>query len=800
MFDMNADLLIVVFVLILSVISYQLTPIFTTIYIRKAILHPQPIILLLLSMALGFLFWLTHTLAILSIHLPISLNQPIFYFLINYILCCLAAYFSIKTSSIQSMTLMSYIAAGFGMSIGIILIDFIGYAILFHDAIDIKPLLVLFAFFLSVTFSFSALRLLLIALEDGLLNHRRARVYRTAGSIIGGISLAGIPYTVMTSVLDFQFIDGHGYQYLYPFLFVVSLNMILAFIPDLYSQTMIIEQSEKITENEERFRSLFHHSPDGVISTDLNGTITSVNKVAKELTQLEENELIGLSFLTLLNDSEHKKALIYFAEIVKGEFSENELSVAIRRKHGETRDVLITAVRQMVNHRVEGIYGVVKDITESKKAQDRINYLAFHDELTGLSNRRFFVQKLSELKAQKKPFTIMNLDFDRFKRLNDLFGHAFGDLVLVKIAERLSAILPENSILSRLGGDEFSIILLNEKIHIASEIANDIVHHFRFPMKIRENDCLVTTSIGIANYPLHSQDEEMLMKYADIAMYDVKMNGSNSFGFYKPEMNDKLIEKINLENELRKAIQYQELTVYFQPKFKENLSTVIGAEALVRWKHHEFGFISPAVFIPIAEESGLIFELERFVLSVVARQVRAWEEEKLHFGRISINISHLHLYQEDLVKTIDDILTTYQIRASSLEIEITETAMMNNEREANMKLSKLRTMGIEISMDDFGTGYSSLSYLHKLSIDRLKIDQSFIRDMEQHNDNEAIVSMIISMANHLNLKVIAEGVETKIQKELLAKLGCLEFQGYLGGKPIPAEEFTEMYLTGNHVS
>ncbi|MDR0137038.1 EAL domain-containing protein [Metabacillus idriensis] len=796
MFNLNADLFLMFLVLVQSVISYHLTPVFTTIYSRKT-QDKQPKIIGVLSLTLGFLFWLTHLLAIYSVHLEVTLQQPFLYFLVSYAVCSTIAFFSVRTGGIPSMSSKAYFITGCGMSLGIVLVDFIGYAILFHGQIEVKPLLIFFAVLLSAAFSFSALRLLLIALEDSLVNQRRAKYYRTAGSFIGGVSLAGIPYVIMTSVIDYQLADGGPYHYLLPFLFVFLLNLILTFIPDLYSHTMMNEQSERINEKEERFRSLFHHSPDGVISTDLHGVITSVNKVAAAMTQLPEKNMIGLSFLTLIKESDHQKALFYFSEIVKGDFSENELSVSLQRKNGESLDVLITAVRQVVNHKVVGVYGVVKDVTESKRAQNRINYLAFHDELTGLPNRRFFIQKLSDLKAENQAFAILNLDFDRFKRLNDLFGHAFGDLVLVKIAERLTSVLPEKSILSRLGGDEFSIILLSDDYEAANETANDIVHHFRLPMKIRENDCLVTASIGIAHFPAHSTDAEMLMKFADIAMYDVKMNGSNSFGIYKPEMNDKLIEKIRIENELRKALQYKELSVYFQPKFKENLATVIGAEALVRWKHAELGFISPATFIPIAEETGLIFELERFVLGEVASHVQIWERQNLNFGRVSINISHLHLYQDDLIQTIDEILSSYQIHASSLELEITETAMMDNELEANMKLSKLRSRGIEISMDDFGTGYSSLSYLQKLSIDRLKIDQSFIREMEQHNGNEAIVSMIISMANHLELKVIAEGVETKTQKDLLAKLGCLEFQGYLGGRPIPAEEFSDTYLTGS---
>ncbi|MGP1907179.1 putative bifunctional diguanylate cyclase/phosphodiesterase [Metabacillus sp. JX24] len=795
----NADLLLVLLVMLLSIASYHLAPIFAAIrkYSVKPSFRTNPWIM---SLLLGFMFWLTHVTAVFSAGLPVSEKWFSFYLVLSFCLCSMIAVFSIRSGDTENFNTSAYFKTGFCMSAGIVMVDFIGYMVIFSDHLEIKPLLILFALLLSVAFSFSAVRLLLIALQDRAMNQSRSIRYRTAGSIIGGIALSGIPYVIMTSVLDFEFAEGGKYVYLLPFLFVFFLNFILTLIPDLYSHTMMYEQTKRIHEKEERFRSLFHQSPDAVISTDLEGTITSVNKIAGVMTQMNESELIGLRFLELIHKEDHQKVMHYFSEIVTGTLIDNDLSLKMKQKNGDDLDILITAVRQVVNNEVVGVYGVIKDITESKKAQTRINYLAYHDELTGLPNRRFFVQKLSEVIAKEKTFAVLSLDFDRFKRLNDLYGYAFGDQVFIKIAERLSAVLPERSFAARLGGDEFSVILLDVSLEEANELAHDMVHHFRLPMKVRGNDCLVTASIGASHYPTHSTDEELLLKYADIAMYDVKINGSNSWSIYTQEMNNKMIEKIKIENELRKAIQYGELTVYFQPKFKENLSTIIGAEALVRWNHKELGFIPPSTFIPIAEETGLIFDLERFVIGEVGKHVQLWERKNASFGRISINISHLHLYQDDLVQTIDDVLSDYNIRASSLELEITETAMMDNELEANMKLSLLRDRGIEISMDDFGTGYSSLSYLQKLNIDRLKIDQSFIKEMEHQNGNEAIVSMIISMAHHLNLKVIAEGVETLMQKELLSNLGCLEFQGYLGGRPIPADEFFAEYLASGKAS
>ncbi|MFT4415226.1 EAL domain-containing protein [Fredinandcohnia humi] len=546
----------------------------------------------------------------------------------------------------------------------------------------------------------------------------------------------------------------------------------------------------KMNNKKERYRSLFEHNPEAVFRTDLAGNLLSVNSAALDFTGYTKEELIGKHFSLFVHKGDVKIIHKSFNNALKGE--KEVFEIRIVKKDGSLADVGITSARIIVQGKIIGVYGIVKDITEGKKAQATINYLAYHDELTTLPNRRLYTMRLHKLKLKNIPFTIMNIDFDRFKRLNDLFGHAFGDKVLIEISMRLKANLSGDYFIARMGGDEFNVILPNvTDREVVNKIATNLIQSFRQPLKVRGHDCLITASIGIAFFPEHSNDIDSLVKYADIAMYNVKQNGSDDFEVYDSAMNDQTIERINMENDLRYALENDLLEIYYQPKYNSFTNELIGSEALLRWNHSNYGFISPDTFIKLAEETGIIIHLEEWVLRKVCRQIKEWKLASCYRGRVSINISHIHFYQGDIVSAITSTLMEFDIEPTCLEIEITETTMMNNEFETNKTLQKLRSLGIEVSMDDFGTGYSSLGYLHKLSIDRLKIDKSFIHEMQK---NEAIVATIISMANTLNLKVIAEGVETNDQIQVLNKLGCHEIQGYYYSKPIQPEIYKQNFL------
>lgn len=662
--------------------------------------------------------------------------------------------------------------------------------LLVESHVQIQLLNLSIASLLTIALAFSILRFKTQLEESG--KDTIAQGWGIVGIVLSGISIVGIYYLYLSSMVGIHLISDVQLDEFRLIIIITTLfiNLILISLPDFLGHNRLIESEKKLQVNREHFKSLFNHNPDAVFAIDLNGRIISVNKVAIQMTFYKRKELLGMFFSRLIKRDDVKEYIRFFQNKVEGK--ENTLEIRLITKNSHLAFVKITSIPIYLKKEIIGFYHIVKDVTDSEEAQRTIHFLAYHDELTTLPNRRLYTKKLYQLKNQGRTFAIMNIDFDRFKRINDLFGHAFGDQVLVEIKKRLKKIMPEHGFIARMGGDEFSLIVPYEQ---GNEdfilLAKRIVKEFQKPLKVKTHDCLVTASIGIAIYPKHTNSLESLVKFADIAMYEAKENGANDFRFYNKDMNDKTIEKIQLENDLRRAIVNNELTIYYQPKYHAETKKVLGAEALVRWNHPKLGLVSPGEFIKLAEETGLIIQLEEWVLDSVCEQLRNWKRSMEDFGRVSINISHMHFYQGDLFERISHMTSKKGIEANWLEIEITESTMMHNEAGTQNTLNKLRELGIEVSMDDFGTGYSSLGYLHRLPIDRLKIDKSFIQEMYK---NEAIVSTIISMAKHLKLKVIAEGVETNEQLNLITKLGCVEIQGFYFSKPLSSQDFENQIL------
>lgn len=436
-------------------------------------------------------------------------------------------------------------------------------------------------------------------------------------------------------------------------------------------------------------------------------------------------------------------------------------------------------------------------------ALNDMEYMAYHDSLTGLTNRRLFEDKLSKeivkASSNNKKIAVLFLDLDSFKNINDTLGHTFGDLLLQNVAKRIKECISENDIISREGGDEFTILLTRidkyeDAIYVAKKIQNNILKSFI----INSIDVQITASIGVSIYPDHDVTVENLIKYADIAMYRAKENGKNSIEVYLPKMKDIISKKMLLENALRKAIDKNEFLVYFQPQININTRNLIGVEALIRWNSNELGMVSPAEFIPLAEESGLIIPIGEWILKTSCEQLILWHNQGFQPFKISVNVSHIQFKSEDLVQVVRRIIKETNIDPKFIELEITESVAMFNEELIISKLNQLKNLGVQIAIDDFGTGYSSLSYLKKFPVDTLKIDQTFIRDMVMNNESLSLVAGIISMAHNIRFKVIAEGVETNQQLMYLGDVGCDVAQGYLFSKPLPANElqvWIEKYIS-----
>ncbi|WP_053955494.1 putative bifunctional diguanylate cyclase/phosphodiesterase [Inediibacterium massiliense] len=425
---------------------------------------------------------------------------------------------------------------------------------------------------------------------------------------------------------------------------------------------------------------------------------------------------------------------------------------------------------------------------ELLKNQEKIQYLAYYDPLTGLYNRVFFEKKLGHLledaKIKKENGALLYFDLDNFKKVNDTIGHMFGDLLLKNVGGLMKKYLGDHSIIARLGGDEFVALLPNAQMSHVQNIAKKIIQSFQNPWILDDREFYITVSMGITMYPKDGENASILLKNADTAMYEAKNNGKNSYSFYTYDMHQKMLEKLEMENDLRHAIEKEEFIVYYQPKIGIRSGKIEGTEALVRWNHPTKGMISPNIFIPLAEETRLIIPIGDFVLRTACNQIKKWQENGQYTMYVSVNISVIQIQQDDFVEKVVNIIKETGICPSSLELEITENTIMQNFEYTNEILQKLRGLGIHISLDDFGKGYSSLNYLKQLEIDVLKIDKSFIDDITQNKNQQAIVKSVIEMAQSMNMRVIAEGVEMWEQFNFLKELGCDEVQGYLFSKPL----------------
>lgn len=433
------------------------------------------------------------------------------------------------------------------------------------------------------------------------------------------------------------------------------------------------------------------------------------------------------------------------------------------------------------------------------EAEHKIRHLAYHDTLTGLPNRMLFVdridQAISRAQREQDQFALMFLDIDHFKVINDSMGHEAGDELLNIVSLRLKEILRKTDTVARLGGDEFTIIVedLEEPEWVIS-VANNILKELNIPAEINGKEVHIGGSIGIAMYPQDGENFGALLKNADTAMYRAKDMGRQTFQFYASEMSHKAMQRLDLENQIRRALKEEEFIVHYQPKIDLSNNECTGVEALVRWQHPEKGIVQPDDFIPLAEETGLIIQLDEWVMRTACEQFKQWKNSGSQLVNLSVNISARHFHEGGLVSRCKKILTGTLIEAGNLEIELTESALVDNYCNAKDVLNEIHEMGIGIALDDFGTGYASMSYLKEFPFDTVKIDRSFVQDIPDNSENTAIVKAIIQLTRALKLKLVAEGVETEQQKTYLAEHECTYGQGYLWSKPVSAAELEKLIL------
>jgi diguanylate cyclase (GGDEF)-like protein/PAS domain S-box-containing protein len=564
---------------------------------------------------------------------------------------------------------------------------------------------------------------------------------------------------------------------------------------------------EALRESEEKYSSLFQHSNDAIFLHELNGHILDVNQKVLDQFQYTKSEILSLKIADLHPDESLPMSKRAFRKVIENGFFNFEID--FKKKNGEPFPAEVSSSIFKIGAK-EVIQGIVRDITDRKKAIEQIAHMAYHDPLTNLPNRHLLKDRLQQTLAAAKHHNrivaILFLDLDNFKRINDTLGHDEGDKLLQNVADRLRGYIRNSdsiarlevdrgdTTVARLGGDEFTILLTEIKhIRDATKVAQRILDLFNEPFVVESHEVFITTSIGISVYPDDGDTVDTLLKHADTAMYHAKEQGRNNYQFYKESMNITTIERLDLENRLRKALDKREFVVHYQPQLDTRTKQITAVEALVRWMHPDKGMMLPMTFIPVAEETGLIIPIGEWIVRTACKQNKAWQQAGLPPIRVTVNISGVQFNQKNFVKMVAKVLKESGLDPQYLELELTETILMQTTDTAVTTLKELKSLGIRLSIDDFGTGYCSLNYLKSFPIDTLKIDQSFVRDLSVSQENKAIIHAIIALGHSLNLHVIAEGVETMQQLEYLSEKESDAVQGFLFSRPLPNDVFKEFF-------
>lgn len=574
------------------------------------------------------------------------------------------------------------------------------------------------------------------------------------------------------------------------------------YLRDVTEQKEAEKAEHRKAEEEMRKLSLaVEGSSDWILITDRNGKIEYVNHAVEAISGYDKKELIGQN-PRIFKSGKHDKQ--FYKELRDTILSGRTFSAIImnRKKNGGLFEVFntITPLKDDKGNIIHFV-STAKDITQQKLLEEKLLYLANYDVLTELPNKNLFIDRLNQTLARaeynKRLVTILSIDIDKFSFINDTFGSGTGDKLLQEFGKRLFSLLREGDTVARIGSDEFGVSLIDiASFEDTVMLAEKIMESIRQPFRIDGEEIILTTSIGISCYPQDGKDASELLKNSNMVMLKAKASGMNNYQFYTDDINKKAAEFVRLEGRLFNALKNDEFLLYYQPYFDTYTTEMSGMESLLRWNSPEFGLISPGEFIPVLEETGLIVSVGQWALKTACRQLREWQDKGYRTVPVAVNFSAVQFRQKDLADLLEKTIGESRIDPQMLSFEMTESAFMQDVEFTKSVLDRIKKSGIHINIDDFGTGYSSLSYLKKLPIDNLKIDISFVRGIADNRDDRAIASAIISMAHNLNMKTIAEGVETEEQLKILRQLGCDMIQGFYFSRPLPSGEI-EKILQGS---
>ncbi|WP_262172791.1 putative bifunctional diguanylate cyclase/phosphodiesterase [Saccharococcus sp. Marseille-Q5394] len=558
---------------------------------------------------------------------------------------------------------------------------------------------------------------------------------------------------------------------------------------------LMMERNKRL-EFEHKYKSVIDHNLDPIITINLSGRILYANIAVHKAFGYRLKELTGRAIIDLIGEDKNKEFNDFLTRAFSGESIEME-GIKFFHKRGKYLSTYVKTIPVAIRGDIKEIHLILRDTSFHHKNNERLLFLSYHDQLTGLWNRRalkeHFDADAEYAFRSDEQLSLIHLDLDRFNTINDSIGRNGADEILKMIADRIKLVTPKGGKLYRNGGDEYIILLQNHSIEKTEKLTQKIMSDFTKPFYFNHQEYFLSSSIGISVYPEDGTELEELLQKAEQAVRFVKERGRSHYRFYREEMNTAFTDTALMEAHLRRAIEFNELELHYQPQVNLKTGEIDSFEALLRWNNRKFGFVSPAQFIPLAEESGLIHSIGDWVLEVVCAQLKEWQDKQFRPVRIAVNISPKQFQVGEFAEKAKQIIEKHGIHPSSFEVEITESALMNM-KDTLSTLQKLKQIGVTISVDDFGTGYSSLSYLKQYPIDIIKIDRSFIKDIELDEKNEAIAKTIINLAHNLGMQVIAEGVEKDLQAKILKEADCHKAQGFLFSKAVPASEIVEKYF------
>ncbi|MCY7493959.1 EAL domain-containing protein [Bacillus safensis] len=747
--------------------------------------------LLIGAMIMGMGIWSMHFIGMMAFQMRVGITYDTSLLILSILASFIGSLIAFSICIQKQLSTRRLLISSITMGSAICSMHYLGMESMANVSISYDPVLFFLSFFIAAITSYFSMKLFFrVDLNKG---KRKNYLLKVFGSMLMGGAIAGMHYTGMAASTMFYHSNGQaigGSLEMSPFSLSIFVGLMTLIVQTLmifgaYIDHRIMTQSDQLKENEQRFQSLIKHNIDGIIVLSVDRKVLSANDSGKQILELY-NSKIGDDVSQYVMPTELWEEFI--SQSKKAITREAELKTADRFYYYH-----VTYIPVHVNNSLDSIYLVLKDLTQQRIAEKEIHVMAHYDALTELPNRRHGINHLNDvLSAQEKSKTstaVLFLDLNRFKIINDALGHNIGDLLLKAAANRLTQCLPDNGFIARLGGDEFLMIFphMDHDAHKIEQFSKNIIHQFERPFFIQNHQLITSISIGIAISPQNGKDGMELMRKADMAMYLSKKHKQSRYEFFTESMERLSEDRLNRELELRDAIQREQFVLHYQPQVSAKTRKMTGVEALLRMKAPDGSLKSPEAFIELAEESGLIIDIGRWVIDTAGKQAKMWYDDGLKIP-VAVNLSAKQFNSEDLIDLIKLTLKKYDLKPSLLELEVTESMTMDNIKQSKQVLTSLKQLGVRISIDDFGTGHSSLSYLKDLPIHRLKIDKSFIEDILSDSKSEQITGAIIAMGHQLSLEVIAEGVETFAQAQLLSAQGCDDLQGFYYAKPLPASD------------